>query len=74
MGYHNVYLFHFALKLDGIGTALVASGLVLLFFECDLCSVPFRVVLKHFPIVRRLPGAMHQECLFCTGRIIARIS
>ena len=69
MGYCGVNLLRLASELDGLIMLLSAatSG----FLVGPLSGVLFRVFLKYFEIFRRVPGAMQQACLFCTGCPIA---
>ena len=73
MSFHGVYLLRRAVKLDGLGV-LVASGAGLFVFKWAMCVVLFGLVLNHFALLGRVPGAMQHTYLFCVGRHIVQMS
>ena len=64
MIFHGVDLLHCVVELDGFGALVAAAGTGLIVFEWPLHSVLFGVVLKQFSLFGRVPGTMHQACLF----------
>ena len=73
MIFHDVYLLSCVAELDRLG-ALVDSGAGFLAFKRSLRNVLLGLVLKHFALFERVPGAMKHACLFCTGRHIDRMA
>ena len=73
MIFHDVYLLSCVAELDRLG-ALVDSGAGFLAFKWSLRNVLLGVVLKHFALFERVPGAMQHACLFRTGQRISRMA
>ena len=71
MGYHGGHVLCSAVEIDGISILFVAAGAGLFLFEWLLRGMLCGVVLNRFSLVRRVPGGMHQACIFRTGRLIA---
>ena len=57
-------------ELEVFSALFVVTRASLVVFEWTLCGMLFCVVLKHFELFQRVPGDMHQSCIFRTSRLI----
>ena len=71
MGYHAVYLLHFAVKLDRLVMICVVAWAR--FFVETLWGVLFGIFLEYFTLPGGFSRAMHQAC-YVTGPSIAWMS